>query len=509
MKKYLHRYIGAIAVFAAMSIQMANAQSVSFSEPKFSDPSGAASFGYKGAAKSGSTFYAIEKSDLSFNQNSSFPDTLLIKNVEIKLIDADKESEIKTVYKDSVFSKADIAVSSLSVGKYKLQARVSTSTKVGKKDTTYVFTGANIFDIQKTPSASFKVSGTIKTIKGFTIDYYSHSGGFENGWTFTIDGKSPDNLNNPGKEPIEQSSKLAIVNECNGVQWFKKEMDAKVIIYPDPTVPAAESSSYNQCTPSETVILKVSKGDGYLGSWKYQWYDNGNKISGATGLETIFSANPSWSNGYSKEVDSHKIELEYTFTLDTGETLLKNTVPFTVNVYKKPTMPSRIVLKGNGTSHTYIALFDYLSDNDLRDYDFAFKFGDGEAEHETLNRYFSFNATPGDPWVQTMWIYDDNFKTYSDVLYLDSSSRGTTDITSLQSEEISIVVEGLNYAVYGAKSCSIRILSAQGRLIKQEDVSLKSDHIEGSLDIEGLPTGIYMVTYTCDSLQKTSKIYIH
>lgn len=509
MKNHLYIYLWTFIVSTLFSVQYSFAQKVSFSDPKFTDPSDAASFGYKGAAKNGSTFYAIEKSGLTFSQSNSFPDTVNVTSVEIKLIDAEKESDLKTIYKDTVFSKSDIVVSSLSVGKYKLQAKVLTRTKVGKKDSTYVFTAGNIIDIQKTPSASFKVSNTIKTIKGFTIDYYSHSGGYESGWSFTIDGKSPDNLNNPGKEPIEQSSKLAIVNECNGVQWFYKEMDAKVTIYPDPTIPAAESSSFNQCNPSDIVRLKVSEGEGYMGKWKYQWYDNGNKISGATGLETSFSANPTWTKGYAKEVDTHKVELEYTFTLDTGETLLKNTVEFTVNIYKSPTKPSRLVLKGNGTSHTYIALFDFLSDDDLKNYDFAFKFGDGEIEHETLNRYYSYSSNPSAPWVQTMWIYEDNFKTYSSVLNMETNTRVPTDISSIHSDEINIISEGLNYRIFGSGQCSLRIYAIGGTIVKQENVSLESGYVEGTIDVEGLSSGVYIVTYTCGTVQKTSKIDIH
>lgn len=508
MKKFLLRYFGFLVAITAMSSQLSYAQSVSFSDPKFSDPIGASSFGYKGAAKSGSTYYAIAKSGLKFNQTHSFPDTILVKNVEIKLIDADRATDVQTVYKDTVFNLLDIEVSSLDAGKYKLQAKVDTSTKVGQKDTTYVFTGSTIIDIQKTPSADFLVGRTIKTIKGFTIEYYTHTGGYEKGWVLTIDGKSPDNLTNSGNTPIEQSSKLAIVNECNGVQWFKKEMDAKVIIYPDPTVPVAISSAHHQCIPFDVIGLEVSAGEGYMGSWTYQWYDNGSAITGATGLETNFSAAPSWSSVCAKEIDKHKVELEYMFTLETGETLLKNSIAFTVDVYRQPVRPDRIVLKGNGTSHTYIALFDNLSDENLRENNYVLNFGDGEYVGNTLDRYYSYSSAPVDPWVQTMWTYEDGFKTYSAILYPDNSSRVLTDISSVHSEEVSISTEGLNYEIFGSESCSIRISSADGKILKEEIVYLNSGHIADSLDVRGLPKGVYMVIYTCGSTQKTDIIYI-
>ena len=173
-----------------------------------------------------------------------------------------------------------------------------------------------------------------------------------------------------------------------------------------------------------------------------------------------------------------KIELPYTLhwknvsPIDNSEVWASGTIEFPVRIYNTPQKPI-LSKKGNGTSNIYIVMPYEIDDDELfgSEYRYSFQFGQGidnfDSVFETDSvRWFRYEDVPIDPWVRSVWHYDD-FSCCSDRVFLSGGTR--------------------------AESALIYIFNANGKIIHSFETFEELTPIDCIKEMN-LSTGLYLIS---------------
>ncbi|MCF0203647.1 MAG: T9SS type A sorting domain-containing protein, partial [Bacteroidaceae bacterium] len=192
---------------------------------------------------------------------------------------------------------------------------------------------------------------------------------------------------------------------------------------------------------------------------------------------------------------------------------ITDTIAFPFRLYNAPSRPAKLVKKGNYTSHFYIALMDESKfgnenvDEILKQRKYCFEYGNGQTEPKSYGkktcadstgypqaRWFDYtDQDDSNPWVQTYWDYlaIDEYPAHTSISEkrYAVSSRGDDDgTTAITSADISDSNDHLGSV--------LRIFDMNGRRLN-------------SNDLNGLPSGIYIVETVKDGQMTRNKVIVN
>ena len=204
----------------------------------------------------------------------------------------------------------------------------------------------------------------------------------------------------------------------------------------------------------------------------------------------------------------------------------------TLKIYNAPKIPDALKIKGNGNSNTMIAIYNDLTDSDLkkREYKLVFGYSIGNVDYtyeapENL-RYLTFKADVFHKinWVYAKWVYSDgsivtsgkryldgHLDRYFDVSTFDGDNRSPSDITGVEENQMDEVkIEGNRIkAVLSQKlPARVSIYNVNGRLLDRQILTERYEYDE-PLYTAQLRAGIYMVEVIVGSQRVVRKIYVH
>ncbi|MDE6489758.1 MAG: leucine-rich repeat domain-containing protein [Muribaculaceae bacterium] len=259
-------------------------------------------------------------------------------------------------------------------------------------------------------------------------------------------------------------------------------------------------------------------------SWEYRWICNGIEISGNPTCEVTANM----ASGIEKDIEQLSIGLSITSYRPDGSVL--NYAEYTspeVDVYRRPTMPTRLLRKGDGTTRTVVTTLTH-PDNELARLGYRFTYGYTDAsgsDHAistTNNRYCRiddniFNNPANRLWVYSQWTFDDGSIVTSGKRYIDGSAddnfngssftpanrSGIAEIHYDHSEAIRYENRTIHIDTRTIGECLVNIHSASG-------ICLKSIHLTQSdmIDMSSLPNGIYIISATTATDHIVQKIII-
>ena len=211
----------------------------------------------------------------------------------------------------------------------------------------------------------------------------------------------------------------------------------------------------------DSLGLFAERPTGYENNdWRYEWYLNGSLEAEGKYVIVTAGKESGWT-GNSKTVDTESYEAQISNLA--GDLLLLELPK--VSVYSRPLTPEQLVRKGDGASHSFIAMSS-IPDSELARLGYSFYFGYTDAEgvnrviYNGTSRYCHtsqdiYSHTGYRFWVYTAWTFPDGATITSGLRYLDGgldesfdrsdfnfSSRGTME-TIEGDYEISIyTIEG-------------------------------------------------------------------
>jgi len=178
--------------------------------------------------------------------------------------------------------------------------------------------------------------------------------------------------------------------------------------------------------------------------------------------------------------------------------------------------PTSFDIKGDGASNIYIAsgpkgvTIPSGSNDEISNYyknenhNYQFVFGDDKfSSKPTRDRFYIYDSNPVNPWVKTLWIYDDGYYCYSDPVYLSKSRSNTRSGIG----EYSIDFPHFTAEFEEPATVSVSIFDSYGALIKTIAFDKKCSYDE-DVDIAGLSEGVYVVLFDINGVKKSVKVVI-
>lgn len=295
-----------------------------------------------------------------------------------------------------------------------------------------------------------------------------------------------------------------------------------------------------------SMSIRLAKGANYLEDgiyWNYEWSENALLVNDSIvndsilGRRSVYSRIAETSANYSyKSTNIYRFSLNISNESPYGEKWYEKSYPEkTVTVYSRPLTPTKLIVKGNGSSNTLIC-FSSVSNNDLisKGYEFVFgytdKYGRDHFMQPTKNRWYSFDSNISVSsssykfWVIAQWQYDENTAITSGRIFLNSNvkdetfdasyyngagTRGgsTTDIEEINAVRIDFDGHRVVAEVNNPTSCLITIASMEGRIVERIHLEKRCSFNE-TIDTSSYPSGIYIVNITIGEDTISKKIII-
>lgn len=239
-------------------------------------------------------------------------------------------------------------------------------------------------------------------------------GGYPGGWTYKwtelgntdIIGKEasfPVKLTNTS--PTKQTHtyqvewKNAVENNVGsqGVDTIRLEVYGQVVA---PTFSNEEIKMRDIDT--RTISALVGAG-GNPDGWSYEWIG----ATSTSGLSCTIA--PEIASNV-KDEKYIPIQLKWTNVGPNGKQWAEGVCEKVVHVYKTPANPV-LKIKGNGTSNIFIVDDMGMSEEELWNKGYCFRFWDGSSLVEEVNsqRWCRYDHAPANAWVQSVWYYEDGF----------------------------------------------------------------------------------------------------
>lgn len=176
------------------------------------------------------------------------------------------------------------------------------------------------------------------------------------------------------------------------------------------------------------LVLRVEEAKGgYPDGWVYEWQVNGSFIGDRP--ETITYATMPFGDYPEVYPNIYEVTIA-NFGPEGQEWAYETLNSELVYVYRRPLTPTRFLRKGNGTSCTFIVMYNNLSESELesRDYTYVYGYNDATGTPHILDttqlRYSHttpeiYNDSANTFWVYAIWKYDDGSIVSSGLRYLD------------------------------------------------------------------------------------------
>ena len=234
-----------------------------------------------------------------------------------------------------------------------------------------------------------------------------------------------------GNEKSNEFYSVRIVDVCDGVTLIDQIYQFEVETWPLPSsdVIIETGTTGNNVKIREGNLLELSSDTpegGYGDNWSFEWYLDGDKIS----TEPEMRHKMTMASGVEMATAEAVVTLSATnFGPDGtvwGEAI---SAPVNVTVYRRPLTPKQLLRKGDGTSHTLVAMAQY-NDGELArlGYEFVYGYTDATGEDHivaaTGKRYCRidenvFNNATCEKWCYSQWTYADGSVVTSGKRYLD------------------------------------------------------------------------------------------
>lgn len=374
--------------------------------------------------------------------------------------------------------------------------------------------------------------------------YSGSNGGWTYEWTLFIDkdekgqkqGFDGPSLsiseNNYTGKAVYYDWMLVATNKIGNTIGSSTPIHYTYTLWPEKIVPERFVISNYSISNGSTITLNVdptAASGGYEYTWNYNWTSNGNPIEINKPLiyqEASLDESQSMSQA----------EIVYGLTLINpgpyGEDWYnKNFGTQTVTVYNRPSTPTSLQRKGNGTTCTLIVLTD-MTDAQLVANDYTFVFGYTDAsgvDHAmapTAERYYRFEKSvydnaSNDFWVYARWSYTngsvvtscrrhlsgtvDNF----DGSTYDTTGRGdNSDLDDIEIDNgIYVDARGFKVSLDSPEEISVDILNTAGAVVFHRSYGV-AEEVCDSFRRGTLVAGVYIVSVKAGNMLKFKKVVI-
>lgn len=364
----------------------------------------------------------------------------------------------------------------------------------------------------------------------------SAEGGYPDGWTFRWHGDgfdenggnifTPPVVNN-GPDIMNIEVSVEVTNTLNGVIGYNGSHTYNITLWPTAVVPTVPALSRTSIRQGEDVTFSIETTGGNPDTWEYIWmhdgtdFNSGNTFVYAPYIAASYGEKDMQTLHYSVRVRDYgpQGQLWYDGTTEAAA----------LNIYMAPLTPQSVVIKGNGTSRTLIAMTGQ-SDEVLqeRGYSYVFGYTDENGDHAlapTPYRYNHFTAEQfndgnRDFWCYCQWTYPDGSIVTSGKRYLSGMLDGEFNASVFaggrgESAGIGAVEYGGLYSdgyIFRAEpveaaEAAVRIYSSEGRIVRFVEYPRQSSFDE-RIDFGGLDAGMYIVEIQVGGLRTVKKVVV-
>ena len=375
-------------------------------------------------------------------------------------------------------------------------------------------------------------------------------GGYPDGWTyewrlndqFITSGSSsyPVNETNYGSTSVNQRWTLYAVNKItrSAGQAVEKTgcsttVNYSYTIWPQATGPNDFTVSDTKVRSGKTIRLQATPEGtgGYENQWVYSWSVNGAwqavNASAVTTSPTVSS-----DQGMSTVTNNYGMRAYNAGPTGEGNWFDRTYAAKSVSIYAAPETPAQLLVKGNGTTHTLIAMIA-LSDASLQSqkYKFVFGYRDGNGNYHDLpatsNRYQRFdpNTYPSfndSYYVYTVWNYPDGSTVTSKRRYLygavddfdgsifNGGSRGDQaglDEVDVDDNELYVDSRGFKAVLSNPSPAIVSIVNTAGKQVFFNQYPAMPEIVD-TFGPNRLVPGVYIVTLKAGNTVITKKAII-
>ena len=239
-------------------------------------------------------------------------------------------------------------------------------------------------------------------------------GGYPGGWTYkwTQLGNT-QLLGNAASCPIKlTNTSTAKQQHTYQVEWKNavennvgsQGVDTiRIDVYAQVVAPALGDEEIKMRDIDTRTISALVGAGGNPDGWSYEWVG----ATSTSGLSCTIA--PEIASNV-KDEKYIPIQLKWTNVGPNGEKWEEGVCEKVVHVYNTPANPV-LKIKGNGTSNIFIVDDMGMSEEELWNKGYCFRFWDGSSLVEEVNsqRWCRYDHAPANAWVQSVWYYEDGF----------------------------------------------------------------------------------------------------
>ena len=369
------------------------------------------------------------------------------------------------------------------------------------------------------------------------------TGGYSEGLSFTWTNKGQtvgtnNNLSVTGHSNGDKVSRetysVHVVDICDGETLFDQTFEFVVETWPKPSsnIEIDGVSGTNNLKIRENNLLELSAETpegGYDNQWNFTWSLNGQIVSTDQNMSQVMTM----ADG--KEQATEDVSLVVSATnigpdgTEWGEAV---SAPVNVAVYRRPLTPVQLLRKGNGTTHTLVAMSQY-SDDELAKLGYTFVYGYSDAGGEehvvgtTAKRYCRFNESvynnaSCEKWVYAQWTYNDGSIVTSGKRYLDGRIDEDFDASDFSdNDKPQNIIDysdsnnwirsnsrgGISITVENATDTRIEIFTTSGQMVESNLIPADT---YSSVDFtrDNVANGVYIVVVTSGETRVVKKVLI-
>ena len=368
------------------------------------------------------------------------------------------------------------------------------------------------------------------------------TGGYPEGLTFTwSDGNNTLGSENSltvvglsnGNKKSNKFYSIHVVDVCDGVTLLDETYQFEVETWPRPASDVTIEMAYN------TDNIKIREGNmlelsaenpagGYADNWNFNWYLNGNKVSSEHEMSRVMTM----AKGTEMGTEEAVVMLTASNIGPDGTVWGEATsAPLNVTIYRRPLTPKQLLRKGDGTTHTVVAMSQY-ADTELAPLGYAFVYGYTDADGEdhvvatTAKRYCRldnavFDNVGYEKWCYSQWTYADGSVVSSGKRYLDGTADEDFDASDFSGNAIPKKSmdfsdsnnwirsngNGINISIETTDEARVEVYSIAGTLI--DSVVIPADtFMSVNYTADRLAPDFYIISITTSEQHVAKKVII-
>ena len=269
-------------------------------------------------------------------------------------------------------------------------------------------------------------------------------GGYPGGWTYKwTQVGNPESLGNADTCSIKlMNTSTAKQQHVYQVEWKNavennvgsQDVDTfRIDVYAKVVAPAFGNEDIKMRDIDTRTISAIAGAGGNPDGWSYEW-------SGAIATSGLSCTIAPEIASNVKDEKYIPIQLKWTNVGPNGEKWEEGVCEKVVHVYNTPANPV-LKIKGNGTSNIFIVDDMGMSEEELWNKGYCFRFWDGSSLVEEVNsqRWCRYDHAPANAWVQSVWYYEDGFVCEGEAVtasasYYSPSVKSTVSIYRIDGE---------------------------------------------------------------------------